>query len=306
MDNCAYRMQFGWGSSNWDTPTITLNSDLFSTNAFFNPLLHNWSAVYIRYCDGMSFTGDQNGQAPTGAYYRGHRILRGVLQHLADYHGLTDATDVITSGCSAGGLASIIHADYIKDWIANVNPQAKVGLLADSGLFLDVPQGELSPSLSLSISSSFPFSPARTPDNFRAGMQWIYSNANPQLNQNCLNNYGSNDKWRCLFAQYSAEHMTTPQFHLQSRRDAWCRTHLIGNPYQTINAYAIDALDVLQNKISDRAGNGAFVTGCDQQHCSHFNGISINNVETAEAIKNWWESDWNSDITFYYDGSTTC
>ncbi len=142
MDHCRSRKNDDYyGTSDNDGASANMDWDVFSTNANDNPLLHNWSGAFIRYCDGHSFSGDVEAQQPNGAYYRGHRILRGVLRHLRDYHGLSDATDVMITGCSAGGLAAILHADYIRDWILNINPTARIGVMVDSGIFLDVNEG---------------------------------------------------------------------------------------------------------------------------------------------------------------------
>jgi hypothetical protein len=48
--------------------------------------------------------------------------------------GLNHATDVVVSGCSAGGLATYLHADK---WAQNLPITAHVVAMPDSGFFLD-------------------------------------------------------------------------------------------------------------------------------------------------------------------------
>jgi len=51
--------------------------------------------------------------------------------------GMKDATDVVISGCSAGGLAVYLGIDQMTNLIHTVNPTAKVRGLAISGYFPD-------------------------------------------------------------------------------------------------------------------------------------------------------------------------
>ena len=61
-----------------------------------------------------------------------HRILKANIAALKA-KGLDAATEVVVSGCSAGGLATFLHADA---WGAAL-PGAKVTAMPDSGFFLD-------------------------------------------------------------------------------------------------------------------------------------------------------------------------
>jgi len=72
-------------------------------------------------------------------YYRGARLLRAIMASLLANAtvGLSSATDVVVSGCSAGGLSTFLHAD---EWAARL-PAAKVAAMPDSGFFLEVSGG---------------------------------------------------------------------------------------------------------------------------------------------------------------------
>ena len=43
-----------------------------------NPLFHNWTLVYVPYCDGASFTGDQavSAWAIAGVVWGGQNLMR--------------------------------------------------------------------------------------------------------------------------------------------------------------------------------------------------------------------------------------
>lgn len=78
---------------------------------------YNWNTVFIRYCDGGSFTGSNSSTTIVQGmelFFRGKHILKAVIDDLLDNRGLSNATDVVVSGCSAGGLAStlLIHLNH--------------------------------------------------------------------------------------------------------------------------------------------------------------------------------------------------
>ena len=89
-----------------------------------------------QYCDGGSYSGNNATAVPVTfngtqrfIHYRGARNLDFALGTLARDHGMGDATDVLISGDSAGGLASYWHADRF----ASAFPKAFVATVPDSG-----------------------------------------------------------------------------------------------------------------------------------------------------------------------------
>ena len=88
-----------------------------------------------RYCDGGSQTGNVSDAVPVPGggqvYYRGARIVRALIAELIANTtvNLGAATDVVISGCSAGGLSTFLHA---PKWQAAL-PAAKVVAMPDSG-----------------------------------------------------------------------------------------------------------------------------------------------------------------------------
>ncbi len=143
--------------------------------------------------------------------------------------------------------------------------------------------------------------------NFRDGIKWIFDNQNSTsgLEDDCIAKFGESKGWKCFFAQFLAQYVDTPMFSLQSIYDEWNARNLLGT--LTLEEYSEKTFDVLKNKIVDREGNGAFVTGCEETHCSEWNEIRVNGSITAFAIQKWWESDWENEISWFYEeGSTTC
>jgi hypothetical protein len=67
-------------------------------------------------------------------YFRGHNITLAQFASLEAKNKIfSEATDIVVSGGSAGGLAAYMWTNYVFD---NAK-KAKVLLLSDSGIFLD-------------------------------------------------------------------------------------------------------------------------------------------------------------------------
>ena len=65
-------------------------------------------------------------------HMRGISILDAVMTDLSTSdNGLATATDAIIGGCSAGGLAAILHCDRWADYIKGHSPNAKGMSLVD-------------------------------------------------------------------------------------------------------------------------------------------------------------------------------
>lgn len=92
-----------------------------------NPDFCNFNRVYMAYCDGNSFSGNRDEAVVVGGkplYFRGRRILDAVLSYLMENYNLGAAENVLLTGCSAGGLATYLHTDYVGDTL-----KAKVATL---------------------------------------------------------------------------------------------------------------------------------------------------------------------------------
>ncbi|XP_021898764.1 pectin acetylesterase 8 isoform X2 [Carica papaya] len=110
ITTCLGRKNTRLGSSKQMAKQIPF-SGILSNRREFNPDFYNWNRVKVRYCDGSSFTGDVQAVSPaTNLHFRGARVWLAVIEDLLA-KGMRDAENAILSGCSAGGLASILHCD---------------------------------------------------------------------------------------------------------------------------------------------------------------------------------------------------
>uniref|UniRef100_A0A3Q7HSX1 Pectin acetylesterase n=1 Tax=Solanum lycopersicum TaxID=4081 RepID=A0A3Q7HSX1_SOLLC len=110
-------------------------SGMLSNEQKFNPDFYNWNRVFVRYCDGGSFTGDIEAIDPgTGLHYRGARIFKAIMEELLA-QGMNKSENAILSGCSAGGLTTILHCDNFRILLPN---SVKVKCFSDAGYFVNI------------------------------------------------------------------------------------------------------------------------------------------------------------------------
>lgn len=140
---CQGRSLTDLGSSKGYAQTVSPNYGYFSTDPAANPLMYNWNSVYFKYCDGGSFSGSNASTTPSGVngtvlHWRGKHILEGGMTDMFKNRGLDKATEIVVSGCSAGGLATFLHCDR---WAQRIRAEgvssAKIVCMPDSGLFRD-------------------------------------------------------------------------------------------------------------------------------------------------------------------------
>lgn len=136
LDDCLGRSKGGLGSSKGYKQTSAQNSGYFSTSPVDNPMMYNWNSVFMPYCDGGSFSGNNDTVQPyqgSTLHWRGKRIREAVYAELITNHGLKSATDVVISGCSAGGLATFLHTDQWCDALSGDANGVKCVGMPDSG-----------------------------------------------------------------------------------------------------------------------------------------------------------------------------
>lgn len=108
--NCLSRAKTPLGSST-TYPTNIVSAE---GTGLFDQFASS-TVVYVKYCDGSSFTGDVDTPVSVGSntiYYRGKRIFDAVFASLAAA-GLNRADELLFSGCSAGALTTYVHADAV-------------------------------------------------------------------------------------------------------------------------------------------------------------------------------------------------
>jgi len=274
LEDCLGRSKTDLGSSKGYGPTMNIGGGYFSTNETENPLMYNWNMVYLKYCDGGSFSGNNETVSVvsgTNIYFRGFRNLRAYHAELATNHGLMSGTDFMIGGCSAGGLATYLHVDWWRDQLP---PSSTVRGLPDSGFFLD-----------------YDSSQAGGP-HYSSAMKWVFQamNSSSGVNQDCIKAHAPTmDTNLCIFAEHTSLFIKTPIFPLQSEYDSWQVPYILGTTNAAdINTYGQMFITRFKKDVLTDDNNGCFLDSCFH-HCGSWDSISIDNSVSGPAVKAWYE-----------------
>jgi len=272
LADCYGRSLGKLGSSKTYPPTEDLGGGYFSKDATVNPVMYNWNKVYIPYCDGASFAGNnhtiQNYQGHQ-VYYRGFLNLQAVHKDLVEKRGLKSCSSAVISGCSAGGLATYLHVDW---WHQNLNPgRCEVRGMPDSGFFLD-------------------WNAPGTGPKYGNSMRWVAEaqNVYSGVNQKCIAaNKGK--EANCFFAEHTALHIETPIFPLQSEYDSWQAANVLGShDPKLLNPFGEELTKRFHaNVLRPHPRNGGFLDSCFH-HCGEWDSIVINGHNSGEAMQRWY------------------
>ncbi len=246
-----------WGDSPSGAP-----AGLQSLDATQSPQFYNATHVFLAYCDGASFSGDQDSphhyNSSLSLHFRGRSILDGVLDALFARHGLGQAREVLLKGCSAGGMATYIHADYIGERLRARAPGVVYAAAPGAGMFLDQP--------AYGVNGSF------TPL-----LLWGYvaQNASGSVSAACAAAPPRGDPSLCYLAPHALPYIRTPLFIANSLVDSCALDYLMvlgcdpreaGNctPAQLgyVSQYRANMLGVVAPVLAANAAHGAFLQAC--------------------------------------------
>ncbi|PSS08445.1 Pectin acetylesterase [Actinidia chinensis var. chinensis] len=193
--NCVYRKKTRRGSSIFMEKVLPFTG-ILSNKAEENPDFFNWNRVKLRYCDGASFAGDSEDKAAQ-LQFRGQRIWSVAMEDLMS-KGMRNANQALLSGCSAGGLAAILHCDEFRYLFPR---RTKVKCLSDAGLFLN----------------AVDVSGGHTLRNVFGGVVALQG-VRKNLPYTCTNHL---DPTSCFFPENLIANVKTPLFILNAAYDSW-------------------------------------------------------------------------------------
>ncbi|XP_057421632.1 pectin acetylesterase 8-like [Lotus japonicus] len=311
VTSCLWRKDSRLGSSDLMTEPLYF-AGFLSEKQEFNPDFYNWNRIMVRYCDGASFTGDVEEVDPTtNLHFRGARIFLAVIEDLLS-KGMNNAENAILSGCSAGGLATILHCDHFKSLLP---AGTKVKCVPDAGYFINVKD--------------------------ISGSQYIAEFYNEvvathgsvkNLPSSCIS---ERDPGQCFFPQYVAPNINAPSFYVNAAYDSWqiknilapgaadpqgrwqsCKVNINNcspdqlTTMQGFRSAFINALSVIGNSPS----NGMFIDSC-YVHCQTeaqetwltSDSPQISNTTLAKAVGDWfYERSTFQKIDCSYPCNPTC
>ncbi|KAK8665913.1 hypothetical protein V6N13_006070 [Hibiscus sabdariffa] len=290
IETCNIRKRTALGSSNYMDRLVSF-AGILSRQPSQNPDFYNWNIVKIRYCDGASWLATlKNG---TKLFFRGHLIWEAIMSELLSL-GLSKAKQALLSGCSAGGLATLIHCDDFRDHLPK---DATVKCLADAGFFLDEPDVLGNRTMSafyhdvVQLQCIFP---QEIIENVRTPLFIV----NPAY-----------DFWQI-------QHILVPT--KSDPRGYWrrCRLTIQGcdsTQIETLQGFRSSLLTALSKLEKDKEG-GMFINSCFV-HCQTWmaetwhspNSPRINNKTIAESVGDWYFGRKSSkDIDCPYPCNPTC
>ncbi|CAL5380218.1 unnamed protein product [Camellia sinensis] len=307
--SCVYRKKTRRGSYTYMEKQIPFTG-ILSNKAEENPDFFNWNRIKLRYCDGASFAGDREDKVAQ-LQFRGQRIWLAAVEDLMS-KGMRNANQALLSGCSAGGLASILHCDEFRNFFPR---STRVKCLSDAGLFLD----------------AVDVSGGRTLRNFFNGvvkLQGVQKN----LPSGCTNHL---DPTSCFFPENLIANIKTPLFILNTAYDSWqlqaslapqsadphgywrdCKmnnAHCSTSQIQFLQGFRNHMLNVVK-RFSMTRQNGLFINSCFA-HCQSErqdtwfadNSPVIGNKGIALAVGDWYfDRAGNKAIDCPYPCDKTC
>ncbi|KAG7576605.1 Alpha/Beta hydrolase fold [Arabidopsis thaliana x Arabidopsis arenosa] len=292
IESCSSRAMTSLGSSSFFEHKVAFQGVL-SSDPSQNPDFFNWNRVLIRYCDGASFAGHPEAEFKneTRLFFRGQLIWEAIRDELLSM-GMSHVKHAILTGCSAGGLATLIHCDYFRD---NLPRDAAVKCVSDGGYFLNVPDVLGNPTM-----GSF-FHDVVT-----------LQNVDKSLDQNCV---AKMEPSKCMFPREFIKNIRTPVFLVNAAYDYWqiqnvlvpdsadideywamCRLNI-----QECDAAQMKVLHGFRSSLMDAIGEfhqnkdgGMFINSCNS-HCqmresSWHSPTSprIENKTIAESVGDWY------------------
>ena len=134
-ESCWEQTSNALGSSKYfENESDTSSWYLASDYCPYNPTLCTWNHVMDPYCSQDLHSGQRTeaDDDTFGLYFSGHHVLVATLDELdkAPYN-FKDATDIIVSGVSAGGIGVWMNVDYI----AKRYPEARVTGVSIAGMY---------------------------------------------------------------------------------------------------------------------------------------------------------------------------
>jgi hypothetical protein len=293
-DDCAGRAKTFIGSSTSWPPLLSSlpyasPGGSMADDPSTNPVLANFTFVWVMYCDGTSYTGSRDEPLQHGAqtlFFRGRAVLDAIV---ADIRNRVKPSLVVLAGSSAGGLTVYLHADAIADAFGSA---VRVVALPDAGFFLDAQSYDGGFVYGRQARGALPL--------------WNATKEGRSFPHRCADrNPGA--VWRCFFASHLYPVLRTPVFVTNSLYDSWQLGNILYLPctfsttgpgncsnaeLAAIEQYGQQQRAALDTVLNDTRANGVWIDTCivHTQTCApSWSGIRAqpSQLSMAEAFGAW-------------------
>ncbi|CAI0472708.1 unnamed protein product [Linum tenue] len=293
IESCSYRSRTALGSSKFMDRQVIF-AGMLSRDPSQNPDFYNWNRIKIRYCDGASLAGHPESEFKNGTklFFRGQLIWEAIMDELLSM-GMAKAKQAFLTGCSAGGLATLIHCDDFRHLLPKYTT---VKCLADAGFFLDEKD----------VGGHY------TMRSFYQDVL-LLQGVDKSLHKNCVS---KTDPSQCLFPREIIKNTRTPIFLVHPGYDFWqirnilvpdvsdpsghwrkCRQGLQycnSTQIEILQGFRTSLLNALDEFKQNKEG-GYFINSCFI-HCQTWfsptwhspSSPRINNKTIAESVGDWY------------------
>lgn len=297
--DCLYRANTSLGSSLHDPAQdgcgcLNPNED--------GTMDSNCNCLQLPYSDGASFAGYRaEPWAVPGTKqvitFRGIKNLDGVVD-FALGKGMKEATEVVVTGGSAGGLSTFLHTDRVAAKVRAFAPDVKVRAAPVVGYFLDhdnfkhttgFPGGPNTPT----------WSTPGTGANYTNWMKYIYTmqnltfGADGGLTKACQAVH-PDEPWLCFMSPRMQDVLETPFFMFNSKYDAWQLGNIFQSDWETqeeqkaVLQYGKDFLTQLAPVYTGaETKNGGMITSCIC-HCCNWPVFVVEGKTSFEHYADWY------------------
>ena len=238
-----------------------------SNRCDLNPAFCEFNMIWLKTCDGGSWSGNRTSLSPSGLHYKGKSILRATARALLAM-GIGEASEIVIGGGSAGALGVYLQADYWLNLLDPAGSVKKVAAVPDCGFFQDWRN-----------------------NSYHAGFVWMESaeGMDSAVDPHCAAAHPT-EKNLCLMAEHVAPFIQTPLFALQAKFDSWQKAAICGSDCATSageQAYGDALVAKLQATVLAKPANGAFVDSC-LHHCGGSDTYRNDNITQAQALAMWY------------------
>jgi hypothetical protein len=271
--SCQERLLWAnfYTSSRFNAPTITFDG-ILSTNGSLNPTFFNANLVYIPYCSSDTFSGNRDPNGTIGIdgwYFKGKPIINAVAEDLVGMGMNNSKTQILFTGCSAGGNAVYVNVDYFR----SVLPFTPLKYLGFSDADIDF--NSIPPAV-----------------QYMNGMKLWQGRAN----EVCASAYSATP-YMCYFGSTSTPYIKTPVFtHIEQYDNMQYMYKCVCN-FNSSDPTMLAQMGELRYSIKSslvvvKPPHVVYSPAC-AYHCtslnSEFNSISIGGVTLASYLAKFWQ-----------------
>jgi hypothetical protein len=299
---CASRAKTNLGSSNYWTaqpPALDVNL-LLNGNCSQNPDFCNAMTIDIPYCTGDVHTGTRTTTSDDtwGYIFDGHHNFVAIIDMLIADYGLGDATQVLLTGVSAGGIGAFWNVDYLADRL----PSAIVKAAPIAGWYLPGPlENEPASMYAPSDYQHFAAGAHGTShdDPFQTGI-W---GSHELIPRDCVADYGDAYLASCTTMHNRYKYTKSPVYVIQTQYDP---THIfvIGGAPERPSLNEIDSTEAYIDMIGDATrssleqitngeafSNKPHPDGLFEASCLHHNmpvSLEISGLHFIPLLNDWF------------------